>query len=160
MSKLADRLLDVIQKATNGDKKEFSRRTQIPYSTLVEYCSGVKNDPKLSFINKILVTFDVDAFWLITGIHSKTHTHSGDQDDKSLVSEDDVVYLTPTSEHVDALKTVQIVVSEHPEQYQSYEKIEALINRLFEENIRQRQKILQMYENRDKLVDLLVKKKL
>jgi len=59
-----DRLSQVIEHQCNGHKKKFSELSGIPYSTLVEYLSGRKKDPKLSMLSKIK---NVNAFWLLYG---------------------------------------------------------------------------------------------
>lgn len=63
------RIVYLIDNLCNGNKKKFSENTGIPYTTVSEYYSGKKNDPQISFINKILNHYkNVNALWLITGV--------------------------------------------------------------------------------------------
>lgn len=57
----------ILENQYSGDKKKMSENTGIPYSTLVEYLAGKKQDPKLSLLSKIK---NVNAFWLL-GIDTK-----------------------------------------------------------------------------------------
>lgn len=50
-------------------KAEFSKLTGIPNTTVHEYYSGKKKDPKLSLIISVLNAFpDVNASWFVTGV--------------------------------------------------------------------------------------------
>jgi phage repressor protein C with HTH and peptisase S24 domain len=63
-----ERLLELIDIQYDGNKKKFANATGIPYTSVVEYTTGVKKDPKLSLINKIQETVEnVNATWLTSG---------------------------------------------------------------------------------------------
>jgi hypothetical protein len=108
MQNFNDRVLKLIDHYTNGDKKAFSEKTGIKYSTLVEYCSGKKTDPKMSFLSRIVLTYrDVDAFWLITGITKETYSRY------PITAESGAVYDTATLSQLQKLEI----------QVESYEKV-------------------------------------
>ena len=74
MKSFSNRLVQIIDFQTNGNKKKFAELTGIPYSTVVEYAKGIKKDPKLSLLTKIK---NVNADWLLTGNGSPDISHAG-----------------------------------------------------------------------------------
>ncbi|MEO9802938.1 MAG: hypothetical protein ABJF04_06810 [Reichenbachiella sp.] len=62
------RLTEVIDSQFDGNKRKFSKKTGIPYTSVVEFANGVKSDPKLSFLVKVLEVIGYENIvWLTNG---------------------------------------------------------------------------------------------
>jgi len=59
------RLKDVIS-FKNQTLKDYSRNSKIPYVTLQRYFSG-KQKPTINLLYEIVINFDIDMTWLLTG---------------------------------------------------------------------------------------------
>lgn len=63
------RIKQLIDYQCDGNIKKFSKQLGIPYTTVIDYTKGVKKDPKISFILKILDhSTQVNVRWLVTGL--------------------------------------------------------------------------------------------
>lgn len=62
------RINQLIDYQCDGNIKKFSKQLGIPYTTVIDYTKGIKKDPKMSFILKILdLSSEVNVRWLVTG---------------------------------------------------------------------------------------------
>jgi predicted transcriptional regulator len=95
-----DRILYLVEKHSNGDKKAFSKAIEVPYTTLMDYCTGKKTDPKMSFLIKIIETYqDVNTYWLLTGKENNTHYRN------AIAAESAAAYESAALEEIKTLKT-------------------------------------------------------
>lgn len=68
METLSERLTELIFRVSKGNQKEFSEATKIPASTLNEYVTGKKLNPRKDFLEKIKFAFpNVNIDWLLNG---------------------------------------------------------------------------------------------
>ncbi|MCT4638921.1 MAG: hypothetical protein N4A72_14565 [Bacteroidales bacterium] len=114
------RIRYLIDNLCDGNKKKFSIATEIPYTSVSEYHSGKKTDPKLSLIIKILNTYkNVNALWLITGkgeiegkdtmkstISTTTKQNDSSNDDKDKVIELLLEQITELKQDKEDLKRI------------------------------------------------------
>lgn len=65
----SERLQQVIDNQYDGNKSKFSKKSDIPYTSVVEFANGTKSDPKLSMVIKILEVIGYEnLLWLTCGV--------------------------------------------------------------------------------------------
>ena len=63
-----ERFAYLVEELTNGNMSEFSKRTGISYTSVNEHYKGIKTNPKISFLNKLINSFEnINTEWLVTG---------------------------------------------------------------------------------------------
>ncbi|MCR9137858.1 MAG: helix-turn-helix transcriptional regulator [Alphaproteobacteria bacterium] len=61
-----DRLNDCLEKR-GWSKTEMSKRSGVPYSNLLKYCSGKVQQPRGPIVEQLAEALDADPVWLLTG---------------------------------------------------------------------------------------------
>ncbi len=72
-----NRLNYIIETFEGGSGRRLSKKTGIPETSVREYRKGMKTDPRLSMILKLLNTYDLSANWLINGTGSPIDQERG-----------------------------------------------------------------------------------
>lgn len=62
-----DRINYIAETYEANSGRRLSRKTGIPYTTIREYRTGIKTNPRLSMLNKLIETYNISALWLLTG---------------------------------------------------------------------------------------------
>ncbi len=70
MKEFKNRLEYIIKNLEGGSGRRLSRKTGIPETSVREYRKGIKTDPRLSMLLKLLKTYNLSAEWLLNGTGS------------------------------------------------------------------------------------------
>lgn len=78
---ISDRIKELIKTKANGKNTVFAERLGVAEANIRSYTKGVM--PKADILEKIVITYDINAMWLLTGVgemfvseEQETHNNS------------------------------------------------------------------------------------